>query len=62
MREVDFTATVWKDNRDVTLLSSYVSSWPDGKVTRYGKKVKLTIDIACLQTVQEYNVQIGEWI
>lgn len=56
---VDFSATVWKDNKVVTLLSTYVGAEPVGKVSRYDKKAKQKIDTPCPKIVQEYNMHMG---
>ncbi|GBP51057.1 Chimeric ERCC6-PGBD3 protein [Eumeta japonica] len=56
---VDFLATVWKDNKVVTLLSTYVGAEPVGKVSKYDKKAKQKIDIPCPKIVQEYNMHMG---
>ena len=56
---VDFSATAWKDNKVVTLLSTYVGAEPVGKVSRYDKKTKQKIDIPCPKIVQEYNMHMG---
>lgn len=56
---VDFSATVWKDNKVVTLSSTYIGAEPAGKVTRYDKKLKQKVDITCPKIVQEYNMHMG---
>lgn len=56
---VDFSATVWKDNKVVTLLSTYVGAEPAGKVQRFDKKLKQKIDVPCPKVVQEYNMHMG---
>ncbi|XP_052756520.1 piggyBac transposable element-derived protein 4-like [Galleria mellonella] len=56
---VDFSATAWKDNKVVTLLSTYVGAEPVGKVSRYDKKAKQKIEIPCPKIVQEYNMHMG---
>lgn len=56
---VDFSATVWKDNKVVTLLPTYVGAEPAGKVQRFDKKLKQKIDVPCPKVVQEYNMHMG---
>ncbi|XP_050553076.1 piggyBac transposable element-derived protein 3-like [Spodoptera frugiperda] len=56
---VDFSATVWKENKVVTLLSTYVGAEPAGKVQRFDKKLKQKIDVPCPKVVQEYNMHMG---
>lgn len=56
---VDFSATVWKDNKVVTLLSNYIGSQPMGKVVRYDKKQKRKVEVPCPKIVQEYNMHMG---
>ncbi|KAJ8728993.1 hypothetical protein PYW07_006689 [Mythimna separata] len=56
---VDFSASVWKDNKVVTLLSTYVGAEPAGKVQRFDKKLKQKIDVPCPKVVQEYNMHMG---
>ncbi|CAK1596317.1 unnamed protein product [Parnassius mnemosyne] len=56
---VDFSATAWKDNKVVTLLSTYVGAEPATTVGRYDKKTKQNIDIPCPKIVEEYNITHG---
>lgn len=56
---IDFSATVWKDNKIDTLLSNFVGSQPVGKVARYDKKQKRKVEVPCPKIVQEYNMHMG---
>lgn len=55
---VDFSATVWKDNKVVTLLSTYIGSQPVSNIWRYDKRLK-QIDISYPKIVQKYNMHMG---
>ncbi|CAG5014544.1 unnamed protein product [Parnassius apollo] len=56
---LDISVTCWKDNKVVTLASTYVGSEPAETVNRYDKKQKKQISIACPKIVKDYNVHIG---
>lgn len=48
---MDFSATSWKDNKQVLLLSTYVDCEPVDTITRYDKKLKkIDIDVAVHET------------
>ncbi|CAG4981874.1 unnamed protein product [Colias eurytheme] len=54
---IDMSCVVWKDNKVVTLLSTY--ALPVTKVNRYDKAKREKIDITCPFIVQEYNKHMG---
>lgn len=54
---VDFSAFAWKDNKVVTLLSTYIGAEPIGKLIRYDK-AKQKVEIPCPNIV-EYNMHTG---
>ncbi|CAG5059299.1 unnamed protein product [Parnassius apollo] len=56
---LDISVTCWKDNKVVTLASTYVGSEPAETVNRYDKKQKKQISIACPKIVKDYNVHMG---
>lgn len=55
----DISVTCWKDNKMVTLASTYVGSEPATTVSRYDKKNKTTIFIACPKIIRDYNPHMG---
>lgn len=56
---VDFSAVSWKDNKQVTLLSTYVGAEPVGSIERYDKKEKKKVAIKCPKVIKEYNAHMG---
>lgn len=56
---IDMSCVTWKDNKMVTLLSTYVGSTPVSSVTRYDKAKKEKVEISCPKIVQEYNKHMG---
>ncbi|XP_049873098.1 piggyBac transposable element-derived protein 4-like isoform X1 [Pectinophora gossypiella] len=56
---VEVSATIWKDNKPVTLLSTYVGALPVTTVQRYDKKQKKRVDIDCPKVITEYNANMG---
>lgn len=56
---VEFSATSWKDNKQVLLLSAYVGSEPLNTVKRYDKKQKKSIAISCPNAIREYSASMG---
>ncbi|GBP47242.1 PiggyBac transposable element-derived protein 2 [Eumeta japonica] len=58
-QDIDMTAVCWKDNKAVTLLSTYVGSEPVTKVDRFDKSKKAKIKIDCPHIIKEYNAHMG---
>ena len=56
---IDLSCVAWKDNKIVTLLSSYSGALPVTKVNRFDRITKAKIDITCPFIVQEYNKHMG---
>ncbi|XP_055707132.1 piggyBac transposable element-derived protein 4-like isoform X1 [Phlebotomus papatasi] len=65
---VDISNVLWKDNKSVRLISTYVGIKPfvranpqeqAVKATRYDRKKKKHVEINCPQIVREYNQHIG---
>lgn len=56
---VDMSCVEWKDNKVVTLLSTYAGALPVTEVSRYDKAKKEKIGITCPFIVQEYNKHMG---
>lgn len=60
---VDVSNVLWKDNKTIRLLSTYVGAknfikenYNDIlKIPRYNRKMKLYIEIDCSQIIREYN-------
>lgn len=53
------SAVVWKDNRLVTLLSTYVGEQPKNEVKRFSKAQKKSVKIVCPNSVIVYNKHIS---
>lgn len=49
----------WFDNKVVTLASSFVASYPLGKIQRYCKESKAKTEVNCPRIVKEYNAHMG---
>lgn len=56
---IEFSATSWKDNKQVLLLSTYVGSEPAETITRYDKKLKTNVQVSCPRVIKEYNAHMG---
>ena len=54
---IDSSCVAWKDNKIVTLLSSYAGSLPVTKVKRFDEVKKGKIYITCPFIVQESRIQ-----
>ena len=57
--ETDVSTVVWKDNKIVSLLSTFCNINPTEIVTRYDKKNKSVLNIFCPSIVKEYNKHMG---
>lgn len=55
----EFSATSWKDNKQVLLLSTYVGAEPADTITRYEKKLKANVQVSCSRVIKEYNAHMG---
>lgn len=56
---VDISGVVWKDNKTVTLLSTFAGESPIETVQRYDRKQKKTVNINCPFVIREYNRHMG---
>lgn len=65
---IDITNVLWKDNKTISLLSTYVGVKPflklnanEGieKIARYDRKSKRHIEVDCPQIIREYNAHMG---
>ncbi|CAG5047494.1 unnamed protein product [Parnassius apollo] len=52
---IDLACIAWKDNKIVTMLSSYVGAEPVSTVKRFDKKTRERVDILCPKSITEYN-------
>lgn len=57
---IDLSCVTWKDNKIVTLLSSYSGALPETEVNRSDRTTKEKNDITCPFIVQEYNKHMVE--
>lgn len=55
----EFSATSWKDNKQVLLLSTYVGVEPADTITRYEKKLKANVQVSRPRVIKEYNAHMG---
>lgn len=53
--DIPFTSVVWKDNKIVTLLSSYCGILPKNSINRFDKKTKRILDVNCPAIIKDYN-------
>lgn len=56
---VDISVTTWKDNKMVTLASTYVGAEPAETNSRYDKKQKKEITIPYPKMIKDYNEHMG---
>lgn len=56
---VPISVTCWKDNKLVTLASTYVGAKPEGTIRRFDKKNKKQTSIVCPKIIKEYNAHMG---
>ena len=63
--EYDYCSTTgilalrWKDNKNVTMLSSDAGLEPVQKVTRYDRTTKKRVEVKCPNVIREYNSKMG---
>ncbi|XP_054259612.1 piggyBac transposable element-derived protein 2-like [Macrosteles quadrilineatus] len=57
--DVEVYCVVWKDNKSVTLLSSFVGIGKQEQVDRFCKKKKVIQKVNCPQVVKSYNQHMG---
>lgn len=50
---------VWKDNKPVNLLSTYVGAEPATTILRFDKAKKERTPIPCPKAIREYNIHMG---
>lgn len=56
---VDISSLVWKDNKYLTLISSFAGTHPEELVNRFDRKKKETIQVKCPYVIKEYNRHMG---
>ncbi|XP_050059682.1 piggyBac transposable element-derived protein 3-like [Aphis gossypii] len=56
---VPITSVIWKDNKLVTLLSSYCGILPEMSINRFDKKSKRNMEVKCPSIIKEYNRHMG---
>lgn len=56
---VDVSSVIWKDNKYVTLVSSFAGTEPISKVKRYDRKEKKIVEVDCPYIITEYNRHMG---
>lgn len=56
---VDISSIIWKDNKYVTLISSFVGKNPISQVKRFDRKEKKNIEVDCPNIITEYNRHMG---
>lgn len=59
VEETEISTVAWKDNKIVTLASSFVGELPKSQVSRYDKKDKRYVTIDRPNVVGEYNRHMG---
>lgn len=53
------SVVLWKDNKIVTLLSTYCGELPKTTKKRFDKKLKKQIEVDCPHIIKEYNRHMG---
>lgn len=59
LQNTDIVAVSWRDNKIVTLLSTFVSTNPVEKVIRFSKTEKKKVELTCPNIVKVYNKHMG---
>lgn len=50
---------LWKDNKYITLVSSFIGELPLKDVERFDRKLKKKISVPCPNIITEYNRHMG---
>lgn len=56
---IEISSLIWKDNKAVSLLSTFAGQLPLTTIKRYDKHTKSTREISCPFVVKEYNRHMG---
>ena len=59
LNNIEINSTVWKDNKLVTLSSTFCRQQPETTIKRYDKSEKATVNIKCPAIIMEYNQHMG---
>lgn len=59
INSVDISAIVWKDNKIVTLLSTFAGQQPIDQAKRFDRKLKQNVFIERPFVVKQYNIHMG---
>ncbi|KAJ8932853.1 hypothetical protein NQ314_014397 [Rhamnusium bicolor] len=59
MDGIPITSVIWKDNKPVSLISTYTGILPQTKVERSDRSEKKKIQVDCSNLVREYNRHMG---
>jgi len=57
--DIPLTSVVWKDNKIITLLSSYCGILTKNSINRFDKKTKRILDVNCPAIIKDYNRHMG---
>lgn len=57
---VNLSAVIWKDNKVVSMLSSYAGALPITGIHRYNTVQKKRIQLDCPHVIKNYNMHMGE--
>ncbi|XP_029347808.1 piggyBac transposable element-derived protein 2-like, partial [Acyrthosiphon pisum] len=58
-KSTPLSITTWKDNKIVTLLSTYAGAEPKSMLKRFDRRIKSRVDVDCPFVVKEYNHFMG---
>ncbi|KAL4152918.1 hypothetical protein QTP88_000751 [Uroleucon formosanum] len=59
-KNTPISALTWKNNKPVTLLSTYAGKLPETKVKRLNRCTKSKIEVSCPFVITEYNRHMGD--
>jgi len=59
LQNTEIVTVSWRDNKIVTLLSTFVSTDPVEKVIRFSKTEKKKVELTCPNIVKVYNKHMG---
>lgn len=55
----EISNVLWKDNKCVTLISTFVGTQPEGTIARFDRREKVKKTVKCPAIIREYNRHMG---
>lgn len=57
--DIEVASVLWKDNKSVSLISTFVEVEPQTEIKRFDRKNKQVINVKCPAIIKEYNRHMG---